>query len=322
MNNDYQLSRFFTVDAHEDIAFHLIHNNRDFVNPEVPCMITLPWLKDAGVRVVLNTVFIHPKHKPTRTVENAMLQLDTYDRLYRDHSEDIFQIKSRDDLKKLDNSKKIGFLTLMEGADPLRTPDDLYEYYQRGVRVLGPSWNNKNIFASGLESSDGLTDKGRRLIKKMNELSVTLDLSHLNEKCFWEAIELTELTPVASHSNAKMLTEHPRNLDDQQLKSISERGGVTGIVFYNDFLKTNNKPPTLEDIYKHTDYILNVCGEDHVGIGTDLDGARIKDFPKEVRRISSLPAVAEYFLAKGYTEELVSKIMGKNFLRVIENNLK
>ena len=322
MDNDYRLSRFFTVDAHEDIAFHLSYNNRDFVNPDVPCMITLPWLKDSGVRIVLNTVFIHPKHKPTKTVENAMLQLDIYDRLYRDYSEDIFQIKTRDDLRNLENSNKIGFLTLMEGADPLRIPDDIYEYYQRGIRVIGPSWNNKNLFASGPESSDGLTDKGKRLIRKMNELSVTLDLSHLNEKCFWEAIELTELTPIASHSNARALTEHPRNLDDQQLKAISERGGVTGIVFYNEFLKTNNKPPTLEDIYKHTDYILNVCGEDHVGIGTDLDGARIKDFPQEVRQISSLPAVAEYYLAKGYTEELVSKIMGKNFLRVIENNLK
>ena len=94
MDNDYKLSRFFTIDAHEDIAFHLSHNNRDFVSPDVPCMITLPWLKEAGVRIVLNTVFIHPKHKPTKTVENAMLQLDIYEKLYRDHSEDIFQIKN------------------------------------------------------------------------------------------------------------------------------------------------------------------------------------------------------------------------------------
>lgn len=315
------MSKFFTVDAHEDIAFHLSHFNRDFVNPDIPCMITLPWIKEAGIRIIFNTVFIHPKHKPAKTVENAMIQLDTYDNIYHQHSDDIFQIKNRDDLKLLDNSSKTGFLTLMEGADPLRNPEDLYEYHDRGIRVLGLTWNNKNIFASGMESNDGLTEKGSRLIKVMNELSVTLDLSHLNEKSFWDAIELTELIPIASHSNARTLTDHPRNLDDYQLKAISERGGVIGIVFYNDFLKTDSRPPSLEDIFKHTDYILDVCGEDHVGIGTDLDGARIKDFPQEVRQISKLPAVAEYFLAKGYTEELVSKIMGKNFLRVIESNL-
>lgn len=321
MEQDYRMSKFFTVDAHEDIAFHLSHFNRDFVNPEMPCMITLPGIKEAGIRIILNTVFIHPKHKPSKTVENAMIQLDTYDRLYKEHSDDIFQIKNKNDLKNLENGNKTGFLTLMEGADPLRNPGDLYEYYERGIRVLGPTWNNKNIFASGMETNDGLTEKGSSLIKIMNELSVTLDLSHLNERSFWDAIELTELIPIASHSNARTLTDHPRNLDDYQLKAISDRGGVTGIVFYNDFLKTGNKPPTLEDIFKHTDYILDVCGEDHVGIGTDLDGARIKDFPQEVRQISKLPAVAEYFLAKGYTEELVGKIMGKNFLRVIESNL-
>lgn len=315
------MSKFFTVDAHEDIAFHLNHFNRDFVNPESPCMITLPWIKEAGIRIVFNTVFIHPKHKPAKTVENAMIQLDIYDKIYSEHKEDVFQIKSKEDLKNLDYGTKTGFFTLMEGADPLRDPDDLYEYYLRGVRVLGPSWNNKNIFASGPDSDEGLSENGIELIKKMNELYITLDLSHLNEKSFWDSIELTELIPVATHSNAKALTNHPRNLNDSQLKAISKRNGVIGIVFYNEFLKINNRFPTLEDIYAHTDHILNLCGEDHVGIGTDLDGAQIKDFPEEVRQISKLPLVSEYFLSKGYSEEVVSKIMGRNFLRVIENNL-
>ncbi len=315
------MSKFFIVDAHEDIAFHLNYFKRDFVNPDTPCMITLPWIKEAGIRIIFNTVFIHPKHKPTKTVENAMKQLDTYDKIYKEHKNDVFQIKSKDDLNNLADENRIGFLTLMEGADPLRSPEDLGEYYQRGVRVVGPTWNNKNIFASGPDTQDGLSDKGIQLIKKMNELNVTLDLSHLNEKSFWDSIELTKLIPVATHSNARALTDHPRNLKDEQLKAISKRNGVIGIVFYNEFLKRNEKPTSLENIYEHTDYILNLCGEDHVGIGTDLDGARIKDFPKEVRQISKLPLVAEYFLSKGYSEELVSKIMGKNFLRVIENNL-
>lgn len=315
------MDKYFIVDAHEDIAFHLNYFKRDFVNPDTPCMITLPWIKEAGINIIFNTVFIHPKHKPTKTVENAMKQLDTYDKIYKDHINDIFQIKSKKDLENLEDENRIGFLTLMEGADPLRDAEDLEEYYQRGVRILGPAWNNKNIFASGPDTDEGLSDEGKKLLGKMNTLNITLDLSHLNEKSFWESIELTELIPVATHSNARALTDHPRNLKDQQLKEISSWDGVIGIVFYNEFLKRNGKPPTLENIYEHIDYILNLCGEDHVGIGTDLDGARIKDFPEEVRQISKLPVVAEYLLKKGYSDELVSKIMGKNFLRVIKNNL-
>ena len=317
------MKKFFTIDAHEDIAFHLSFHNRNFVNPNKPCMITLPWLKESGIRVVFNTIFVYPTKqlKNTEASKRAMLQLDIYDKIYKEHPKSIFQINNTSDLKHLKDEKKIGFLTLMEGADPIREPNDLYKYHERGVRLLGPTWNNKNIFASGSNTNEGLTLLGRELIKIMNELSITLDLSHLNEKSFWDSIELTDLIPIATHSNARTLTDHPRNLKDEQLKAISNLGGVIGIVFYNEFLKINSKPPSLEEIYKHTEYILNICGEDHVGIGTDLDGARIKDFPKEIRQISNLPRVSEYFIKKGYSNKTVEKIMGKNFLRVIKNNL-
>ena len=88
------MKKFFTVDAHQDIAFHLTFNERDFVDPDKPCMITLPWLKEGGVKLVFNTVFIHPKFKPTQSVENAMQQLDAYDKIYKDHPEEVIQIKS------------------------------------------------------------------------------------------------------------------------------------------------------------------------------------------------------------------------------------
>ncbi|NIP30975.1 MAG: hypothetical protein GTO02_14495, partial [Candidatus Dadabacteria bacterium] len=206
------MNKFFTIDAHQDIAFHLSYYNRDFVNPKKPCMITLPGLKEAGIRVVFNTVFIHPKFKPTKSVENAMLQLDLYDELYNQYPEDVTQINTIFDLENLKDNEKIGFLTLMEGADPVRKPEDLYEFYERGVRILGPTWNNKNIYASGPDTDEGLSDLGYELINIMNELSITLDLSHLNEKSFWQAIDSTQFIPVATHSNARALTNHPRNL--------------------------------------------------------------------------------------------------------------
>jgi len=311
----------FIVDAHEDIAFHLNYFDRDFVNPEIPCMITLPGLNKAGIRLVFNTIFVHPKHRPQQTVEKAKAQIEVYEGIYEKFNDTVTQILSRNDLEQLESNQKIGFLTLMEGADPVEKVSELKIYYEKGLRILGPAWNNKNIYASGPDTDSGLSKNGIKLVQEMNKLGITLDLSHLNEKCFWEAIEITDLIPIATHSNARALTNHPRNLHDEQLLSISERAGVTGIVFYNSFLKTGSNTPTLEDIFKHVDHMIELCGEDHVGIGTDLDGGKIEEFPEEVRHISSLPVVADYFLEKGYTVERVKKIMGNNFLRVLKSNL-
>ncbi|MGB2691166.1 MAG: dipeptidase, partial [Thermodesulfobacteriota bacterium] len=312
---------FLIIDAHEDIAFHLNYFKRDFVNPEMPCMITLPWLKEGNVRMVFNTVFIHPKHKPDKTVQSGLDQLSKYEEIYETFPNDVYQITKAEDLAKFGQDSKIGFLTLIEGADPIESVSKLEEFYNRGVRVIGPAWNNKNQYASGNDSGDGLSDEGIQLIKRMNDLGITLDLSHLNEKCFWESIELTNLIPIATHSNARALTDHPRNLRDEQLKAISDRGGVIGIVLYNYFLKIGDKKPTLEEVFAHTDYMVNLCGEDHVGIGSDMDGARIEDFPEGLNTIADLPKIAQFFLDKGYSEERVTKIMSGNFLRVLDQNL-
>lgn len=313
---------FLIIDAHEDIAFHLNYFKRDFVNPEMPCMITLPGLKKGNVRMVFNTVFIHPKHKPDKTVQSGLDQLSKYEEIYKTFPNDVYQITKAQDLAKFGQDSRIGFLTLIEGADPIENVSKLDEFYRRGVRAIGPAWNNKNQYASGNDSEDGLSKEGVQLIKRMNELGITLDLSHLNEKCFWESIELTNLIPIATHSNARTLTDHPRNLRDEQLKAISHRGGVIGIVLYDYFLKIGDKKPTLEDVFAHADYIVNLCGEDHVGIGSDMDGARIEDFPQGLNTIADLPKIAQFFIEKGYSEKRVTKIMSGNFLRVLQENLK
>ena len=315
------IENLFIVDAHEDIAFHLSFFNRDFVNPTVPCMITLPWLKQGNIRLVFNTIFVHPKFKPRRTRKVASRQFEIYEKLFDEHKDSIMHIQNPDDLLELHNSSKIGFLTLMEGAEPINEPDKLVEFYDKGVRIIGLTWNDQNQYASGPNTSSGLTGEGRELLKRMNDLKITLDLSHLNENGFWEALEICDTIPIATHSNARALTDHPRNLNDNQLRAIADKGGVIGLVLYNNFLTEGNRTATLHDVFSHADYIVGLCGEDHIGIGSDLDGGKIKEFPNDVRTVADLPKIADFFLEKGYSEQRVRKIMGGNFLRVIRGNL-
>ena len=115
----------FIVDAHEDIAFHLSYFDWDFENPEIPCMITLPWLQQAGVRLVFNTIFVHPRHRPHKTIQKAKEQIEIYNRIYAEYPDNIIRILHSNNLKELENNSKIGFLTLMEGADPIVEPEEV-----------------------------------------------------------------------------------------------------------------------------------------------------------------------------------------------------
>jgi membrane dipeptidase len=315
------INDLFIVDAHEDIAFHLSFFKRDFVNPTAPCMITLPWLKHGNIRLLFNTIFVHPDFKPNKSKSVALKQFEIYERLFDEHKDSIMRVNGAEDLVDLQNNSKIGFLTLMEGAEPIEEPDKINEFYDKGVRIIGLAWNDRNRYASGANSRSGLTGEGEELVKRMNDLRITLDLSHLNENGFWEALEICETIPIATHSNARAVTDHPRNLTDDQLRAIAGRGGVVGLVLYNNFLRKGNRTATLEDVFSHADYIVNLCGEDHIGIGSDLDGGKIDEFPDDIRTVADLPKIADFFLKKGYSEERVRKIMGGNFLRVVKRNL-
>ncbi len=210
----------------------------------------------------------------------------------------------------------------MEGADPIHAPSDLEEFHAMGVRIIALAWDDKNRYASGTDTGEGLSAAGMELIEKMNDLNIVLDLSHLNEKCFWQAIDITASIPIASHSNSMSLCSHPRNLTDEQVTAVAEKGGVIGILLYSPFLNSGITRATLHDVFLHTDHMVRLVGEDHVGIGTDLDGAEIGAFPEEIQTVADLPKIADTLRNNGYGEERVKKIMGENFIRVIRENFQ
>ena len=211
-----------------------------------------------------------------------------------------------------------------EAIDPdLRMLDVLYE---AGLRSLGPVWSRANVFAHGVpfrypsspDTGPGLTDRGRELVRACNRLGVMVDLSHLNEKGFWDVARLSTAPLVATHSNAHAICPHSRNLTDRQLAAIRESGGMVGLNFATAFIRPDGRRDantTLEDMIRHVDHMIEHAGEDHVGLGSDFDGATI---PAAIGDVRGLPRLIEAMRRHGYDEPLLRKIAYGNWVGVLE----
>ena len=215
----------------------------------------------------------------------------------------------------------------LEGAEPIDRDLRMLEVlYAAGLRSLGPVWSRANIFGHGVpfrfpsspDTGPGLTDEGRALVKACNELRIVVDLSHLNEKGFWDVVSLSDAPLVASHSNAHALCPHSRNLTDGQLAAIRESGGLVGVNFASGFLRADGRmlaDTPLETIVRHTDHLIEHLGVEGVGFGSDFDGAVI---PAGISDAAGLTRLVDAFRAAGYDDETLRKLCFDNWLRVLE----
>jgi membrane dipeptidase len=214
----------------------------------------------------------------------------------------------------------------MEGAEPL-APDlsDLEQWYERGLRSVGLVWSRPNAFAEGVpfrfpstpDTGPGLTDAGRELVRACNRLGILVDLSHLNEAGFWDVHEISDAPLVATHSNAHALCAASRNLTDAQLDAIRDSGGMVGVNFAVAFLREDglNVPATpITEIVRHIDYLVERMGIDHVGFGSDFDGATISE---ELGSAAGLPALVAALREAGYDDAAIAKVTHENWLRVL-----
>jgi membrane dipeptidase len=214
----------------------------------------------------------------------------------------------------------------LEGADPL-APDlsDLERWYERGLRSVGIVWSRANAFGEGVpfrfpsspDTGPGLTDAGRKLVHACNRLGILVDLSHLNEAGFWDVQSLSDAPLVATHSNAHALCGSSRNLTDRQLDAVRDSGGVVGVNFAVSFLREDgrNDPATpITEIVRHIDYLVQRMGIDHVGFGSDFDGATI---PTELGGVAGLPKLVAALGDAGYDDGAVAKLTHENWLRVL-----
>jgi membrane dipeptidase len=214
----------------------------------------------------------------------------------------------------------------MEGAEAL-APDlsDLEQWYDRGLRSVGLVWSRANAFAEGVpfrfpsspDTGPGLTAAGRELVQACNRLGILVDLSHLNEAGFWDVHELSNAPLVATHSNAHALCAASRNLTDRQLDAIRDSGGIVGVNFAVAFLREDglNDPATpIAEIVRHVDHYVERMGIDHVGFGSDFDGATISE---ELGGAGGLPKLVGALRDAGYDDAALAKITHENWLRVL-----
>ena len=214
----------------------------------------------------------------------------------------------------------------MEGAEAI-DPNfyALDVLYAAGLRSLGPVWSRPTIFGEGVpfrfpstgNTGGGLTDAGKALVKRCNEMGILIDLSHLNEAGFWDVVNLSNAPLVATHSNAHAICPHSRNLTDEQLAAVAKSDGIVGLNFAAAFLREDGQMKDdvpLETMLRHLDHLIEILGDDRVGLGSDFDGAMIS---KEIVDVAGLDKVRNAMREHGYSDTLMAKLCNENWLRVL-----
>ncbi len=240
-------------------------------------------------------------------------------------------VRTVDTLEQCFKEDVMAAILHFEGAEPIDTNLDALEvFYQAGLRSLGIVWSRPNAFAEGVpfrfphspDTGPGLTEAGKALVHGCNQLGILIDLSHLNEKGFWDVAALSDAPLVATHSNAHALCPITRNLTDRQLDAIKESDGIVGLNFGVGFLREDGRPEPethLDVMLKHVDYLVERLGIDRVGFGSDFDGTTV---PLELKDAAGLPKLISHLRSAGYDDEALRKIGHENWLRVLRKTWK
>ncbi|MDO5296494.1 MAG: dipeptidase [bacterium] len=236
--------------------------------------------------------------------------------------------RTYNDLQRNISEEKLSIVLHIEGAEAIDFElNNLELYYQSGLRSLGLVWSRPNIFGNGVpferpgnpDSGFGLTPAGRRLVKRCNELGIIVDLAHLNEKGFWDAAKVSAAPLVVSHSAAYAMAPSARNLTDQQLQAIAESNGIVGLTLHVADLRPDGRyDPHLGLAYfmEHLSHIAERIGIEHVGLGSDFDGACM---PEELPEVGSLPNLLKALQDAEFSGGDIEKFAYKNWLRVIRD---
>jgi membrane dipeptidase len=340
------------VDAHLDLADNAVlgrpvHLHAREQKPDeggIPT-VGLPDLREGHVDLICATIFCQPKYdnKPGYTTPDeahsaALEQLNWYDsqqsagtmRLVRQPNDIPVLIPSpgTPGEGKGGGPSTTSAIILMEGADPIRNSDDARLFFNRGLRIVGLTWKEGTRYAGGNSKPGPLTPAGEDLIKTLDSLGIIHDTSHLSDESFWRLLEITGDAPVmASHSNCRSIVPGIRQLSDDMIRAIAERGGMIGINFFNQFLvppdEVNKRPANLNDVVTHIRHICDLTGSAaFIGLGTDMDGGIGRnEIPHEIQTSADLPRVADALSSAGFVDEDIIDIMSENWTRFFSRHL-
>lgn len=305
------------IDGHCDVLYKMYHHREWDLDSEQHLDVTASRLREVNALMQCFAIYIseHLHQAGFHTIKH-------YVELFHQRiiSQPSFQfIRTRDDLMLAKRERKIGAMLTLEGVDALQHVANLSELYQFGVRCIGITWNYGNWAADGVlePRQAGLTLKGFQLIEGCDELGITIDVSHLCERAFWELCEHSTKPFVATHSNVKTLCDHPRNLTDEQIEAIIRQDGIIGITFVPDFLNTKGEA-TIFDVIRHVDYICSLGGENHVAFGSDFDG--IDAWVQGLEHMGQYKRLRQTLL-QYFTEKQVEKFLWRNWYEFFVNNL-
>jgi membrane dipeptidase len=352
------------VDTHDDTTQRFLDGKFDLGTRSSIGSIDIPRMREGNLSAIFFSIWIPSKVTGPEAVNRALVQIDAVREQIRKHSNDLVLATTAVEVRDARKQGKIAALMGVEGGHMINSNlGVLRSYAALGVRYMTLTHSGNDEWADSSTDKavhNGLTDFGKDVVREMNRLGVIVDISHVRDKTFYDALEVSKAPPFASHSSCRAICDAPRNMTDQMMKDLAAKGGVVQINYHVGFLSQEfrdaekadpeiNKAISAEvmkrcgdnegcqlmegdritrgyveqgklprvdfaKIIEHIDHAVKVAGVDHVGLGSDFDGANM---PYGMEDATKLPTITEALLQKGYSEGDVKKILGENTLRVM-----
>jgi membrane dipeptidase len=350
------------VDTHDDTTQRFLDGKFDLGPRDARGSIDIPRMKEGGLSAIFFSIWMPSKVTGPEAVKRALVQIDAVREQVRKHSGDLVLATTAEEVLAAHKQGKIATLMGVEGGHMIASDlGVLRSYAALGVRYMTLTHSGNDEWADSSTDTpahNGLTDFGKEVVREMNRLGVIVDISHVSDKTFYDALEVSKAPLFASHSSCRAICNAPRNMTDEMIKALAAKGGVIQINYHVGFLSqefrnastpelakqidaeakkrcgdnegcqliesdsvtrefvTQGKLPRVDwtKIIEHIDHAVKIAGADHVGLGSDFDGANM---PFGMEDVSKLPQITEALLRKGYSEGDIKKILGENTLRVM-----
>lgn len=357
------------LDTHADTPQRMLTGNFELGKRDTEGHVDIPRMREGGLNAQFFSIFISGRIMGPPAIQQALDQIDIVRQNVRQHSKDLTLATTAEEIRQAHAQGKIAILMGMEGGHMIGNDIHMVRIYSLlGVRymTLAHFYNDEWADSStDKPAHNGLTDFGKDVVREMNRQGMLVDISHVSDKTFYDALEVSKVPLIASHSSVRAISNHPRNMTDDMIKALAAKGGVIQINYERNYLDddyrkafavlagdvsrmeekfkkecgddnvcigkaeikfekeltASGKLPHVswEKIIEHIDHVVKLVGADHVGLGSDFDGA---DMPDGLEDCSKLPRITEALLRKGYSEEDIRKILGGNILRVMEQSEK